>query len=73
MEPVTQGRSSGSAALPSSALATPAPQLVGDGDHFVGRLQRAGTDQDRDLLAGVQHLGGAAQVGIARARRCGRA
>ncbi len=27
MEPVTQGRSSGSAALPSSALATPAPSF----------------------------------------------
>ena len=30
MAPVTYGRSSGSTALPSSALATPAPQLVGD-------------------------------------------
>ena len=37
-------------------------ELFGDGDDFVGRVQRAGADQDRHFLAGVQHVGGLLQI-----------
>ena len=63
MVPVTQGRVSGSTALPSRALAAPALQLVGQGDHLVHRAVGAGADQQSHLASGVQHLGGALQLG----------
>ncbi len=50
MLPVQNGTSSGTAALPSSALATPGAERVGDRDHLVGGVQRALADQHRDLL-----------------------
>ena len=60
-DPVTQGRSSGSTALPSKRLGDAGLQLLRDGDHFVGGAECAGADQDGDLLAGVEHGGGLAQ------------
>ena len=55
IEPVTHGRSSGTTALPSSALAHAGAQVVGDRDHFVGRSERTGADQHRHLVARVEH------------------
>jgi hypothetical protein len=40
-------------------------QLVGNGNHLVSRVKRARPDQDRDLLAVVQHLGRLSQIGFA--------
>jgi len=31
-------------------------------DNLIGRFERAGADQDRDFLAGIEHVGGAAQI-----------
>ena len=59
IEPVQNGTSSGTAALPSSALATPAPSSVGDRDDLVGGVQCPLTDQHRDLLAGIEDVRGA--------------
>ena len=66
IEPVTHGRSSGSAALPSSALATPAPSSSATSITSAAGLQGALADQDRDALAAVEDLGGAAQIGVLR-------
>jgi hypothetical protein len=57
IEPVTQGRSSGRAALPSRALAAPACRRSATAITSSVAPQRAGADQDRHLLAGVQDLG----------------
>ncbi len=56
MAPVTHGRSSGSAALPSSALATPAPSWSGDRDDFVRCVQGTRPHEDGHLLARVEDL-----------------
>ena len=69
MVPVTNGRSSGTAALPSSALATPAPSRSATAMHLIGAHQRARADEHRDLLARVQHVGGALADRVAGARR----
>ena len=67
IEPVTKGRSSGSAARPLSALATPAPSRSATSIDLVGRALRALADEHRHLVARVERLGGAAQVLVARA------
>ena len=41
----------GDGGLAEQRLRYPGPELVGDGEHLVGRLQRAGADQHGDLLA----------------------
>jgi hypothetical protein len=53
MEPVTYGRSSASTALPRAPWA--GAQAVGQRSHFGAGAQRTGTDQDRHLLASVEH------------------
>ncbi len=69
MLPVQNGTSSGTAALPSSALAIPAPSIVGHGDHLVGGMQRALPDEHRDPLAAVEDLGGLLRAGLATGTR----
>ncbi len=64
IEPVTHGRSSGSAALPSSALAAPASSRSATAMTSSVARERAGADQHGDLLAAVEHFGGAAQIGV---------
>jgi hypothetical protein len=44
IEPVTHGRSSGTTALPSSALGDAGAKLLGNGDNLISGAQRAGTD-----------------------------
>ncbi|MET3789163.1 hypothetical protein ABIC24_006859 [Methylobacterium radiotolerans] len=39
-------------------------ELVGHRDHLVGGVQRARAHEDRDLLAGIEHVGGPAQIGV---------
>ena len=58
------GQVVGQRGLAEQRLGDAGAELVGDRDDLVGRVQRAGADQDRDLLAGVEHLGGAAQVAL---------
>ena len=48
--------------LAEQGLGAAGAQLVGDRDDLVGRVERAGADQDRDLLAGIQHVGGAIEI-----------
>ena len=55
------GQIVGQRGLAEQRLGAAGAELVGDRDDFVGRAERAGADQDRDLLAGVQHLGGASR------------
>ena len=43
-------------------------QPVGDLDHLALGAERSGADEHRDLRAGVEHLGGAAQIGFVRDR-----
>ena len=50
--------------LAEQRLGDAGAEPVGDRDDLVGGAQRAGADQDRDLLAGVEHVGGAPQVGL---------
>ena len=64
--PVTNGRSSGTAALPSSALATPAPSRSATAMTSSVAFERASPDEDGDFLAGVQHIGGASEILVGR-------
>ena len=50
--PVVNGESSGSTALPSSALATGAPSMSASCVNLFARVQRALAGQYRDLAAG---------------------
>ena len=72
MEPVTQGRSSGTAALPNNAFAS-GGQNVRDRDHLIRGTQRTSTSQDGDALGGVEHFGCPAQFSVIRHNyvRCG--
>jgi hypothetical protein len=65
MPPVVKGESSASTALPSKALATGAPSRSATSVHLGARVQRALSNQDRDLAPAVQDVGGGAQL-IAR-------
>ena len=58
----------GQRGLAEQRLGGAGSEPIGDGDDFVGRVQRAGADQYRDFLAGVEHVGGAAQVARRTAR-----
>ena len=55
---MTQGRSSGSNGLAEQRLGDAGAEFLGDRDHLICRMQRAGTDQHRHLAASVQHIGG---------------
>ena len=66
MEPVTYGRSSGSAALPRRAFATPAPSRSAISFTSADGAHRALPDEHRDALASVQDLGRLAQFGLGR-------
>ena len=59
---MTKGRSSGSTARPLSALATPAPSSSATSIDLVGGVSGALADEDGDLFARVEHVGGAAQI-----------
>jgi hypothetical protein len=48
------------------ALGDPGAELFSDRNHFVGRAERPGADEDRNLLAGIEHVGGPAEVGVER-------
>jgi len=52
--------------LAEQGLGDPGADAVGDLDHLAGGAARAGADQDRDLFAGVEDVGGALQVGRLR-------
>ncbi len=52
--------------FPEQRLRAAGLQQVGDLDELLLRAERAGTDQHRDLLARVQHLGCAAQIVVVR-------
>ena len=52
--------------LAEQRLGTARRQPVGDGDHLVGGTKRAGADEHRNLLAGIEHLRGAIEIGLAR-------
>ena len=65
-DPVTNGRSSGTAALPSSAFADAGAEKVGDCDDFISRVHRAGADEDRDALPRIQHCCGALELRLLR-------
>ncbi len=41
-------------------------EQVRDFDDFIGRVQRAGADQHRDLATGIEYIGRERQIGIAR-------
>ena len=56
----------GQHSLAEQRLRDACAELVSHGDDFIGRIQRAGADQDRHFLALVQHLGSAPQVGVIR-------
>ena len=62
MLPVQNGTSSGTAALPSSALATPAPSVSATAITSSVASQRTLSDQHRDPLAGVEDVGGLLQL-----------
>ena len=47
-------------------LGDPGPENLGDLDHLVGGVERTLADQDGHALAGIEHRGGAAQVGFLR-------
>ena len=68
--PVVYGLSSGTAAFPSSALTIGAPSISAT-FQLVGGVERAAPGKNHDLLAGIQDLGGRAQiVFVAAAARC---
>jgi hypothetical protein len=48
--------------LPRQRLHDRAPELLGHGEHSVAGVHRADSDEHHDLLALVQHLGGAFEV-----------
>ena len=73
MPPVVYGLSSGTAALPSSALTIGAPSFSASCSSSSPRAQRAVAGEDGDLLAGVEDVGRAAQIGLARQLRAARA
>ena len=56
MPPVVSGWSSGTTALPSSALTIGAPSSSRQLEQFVARAERALAREDRDALAAVQDL-----------------
>ena len=60
------GQIVGQRRLAEQRLGDAGAEPVGDRDDLVGGLQRAGADEDRDLLAGVEHLGGLAQLPLVR-------
>ena len=50
--------------LTEQRLGDAGAQSIGDCDDLIGRVERARADQDRDFLAGVQHVGGLAQLAL---------
>ena len=60
------GQVVGQRRLAEQRLRDAGAQRLRDGDHLVGRVERACADQDRDLPAGVEDVGGALEVGVER-------
>ena len=65
IEPVTQGSSLGSVALPRRAFAAPAPSRSATAITSSVAC-KGGADQESDVLAGVQDVGGATQIRLVR-------
>ena len=67
MPPVVYGLSSGHGGLAEQRLDDRRGERLGQLLQLVGRAKRAAAGQDRDLLAGVQDVGGPLQVVLRRA------